>query len=445
MSFIRSMRITYRSWSIGTIVALAPLALAAQQTHPARAQGRSVIANGKPLSGVCESLTSAPTELSRTPEGMALLRFKRELDGAATTVEQRGSGAEPNDLRRMLEMRRGVDSLMHVFVRYFNADGSPGTSVTVKRGDSTMIVDGKRIESRALIESMEKSIKAIRPEIEVTLRALEPQSVGGASSARMTSRATPTGYMGLNLSGAQIRMMTDSGSFTAHCDYPMVESVEVGSPARQAGIAAGDTVLAYNGRDIVAQTVNYPQLLVPGKVVKVRVRRDGKARDMAVTVSERPANMADNMVIRFVPAPGAMMVPSMPRTAAQGTLSPSTPGSGGGRGGVVLRGNMTGMPVPAMAGGATMFATLGATFNAIDEEFAQTMGVEQGVLVLRVLPGSPAADAGLRAGEMVRAVNGNPVKELSLIQRAIGMPGAHDVKLTVTGRETPARIVTIRW
>ena len=90
---------------------------------------------------------------------------------------------------------------------------------------------------------------------------------------------------------------------------------------------------------------------------------------------------------------------------------------------------------------------LGAQLNAVDEEFAQSLGFEpgSGVLVMRVFPGTPAAEAGLRAGEMIRAVNGTPIRELPPIARAVNANSVRDVKLTVSGRDTPPRIVTIRW
>lgn len=408
----------------------------------------------KPLNGACASLAGVPSELSRSPEGLALLRFKRELDGAATVFEQRGSTMEGMDAKRMFEMRRGVDSLMRVFVRYRNPDsvaaGSAAGAPSVRR-DSMIIVDGRRVEGRAVSESMETAIKAIRPNIEITLRALDPQFAAGG--VRAASAAPVTGYIGMTLSGAQIRMMSDSGNFTAHCDYPMIEAVDVGSPARKAGLAAGDTVIAYNGRDVVAQTVNYPQLLVPGKTVKVRVHRDGKSREVAVAVTERPLELAEHNV-RWVPAPGTMRTPLPGGVMTGGVMLPArapTGGSGsasGPQGGVIVRTvpAIPGMISPgAVSGSAAMFSAFGATMNAIDEEFAQALNIEQGVLVMRVVPGSLAAEAGLRTGEIIRAVNGAPVRELLPIQRAIAIPGARDVKLTVSGKDTPARIVTIRW
>jgi S1-C subfamily serine protease len=227
-------------------------------------------------------------------------------------------------------------------------------------------------------------------------------------------------------------MVTDSGTFTAHCDYPMIESVDVGSPARKADLRAGDTVIAYNGRDVVALTVNYPQLLVPGKTIKVRVRRDGKSRELPVNVGERPVEFTDQ-TLRFVP--GTM------RTGPTARLGAS--------GGNVFFERVAPMPpsgaATVVASAMSLMVMQGAQLTVVEDEFAQTQNMEPGILVLRVQPGTPAAEAGLRAGEMIRALNGTPVRELLPIKRMLGTPGIREVKLTVSGRETPVRILTLRW
>ncbi|MEQ1689840.1 MAG: PDZ domain-containing protein [Gemmatimonas sp.] len=400
----------------------------------ARVSSRSAVAR-QPLNGACASLTSAPTDLVRTPEGQTLLRFKRELDGVATIFEQRGSTMEGMDARRMSEVQRSVDSLMQVFVRYRTADGSPGHTITLRQGDSTMVLNGRVLPGAVHWESMESAIKAMRPNVDVTLRALEPQVAAFAATREgQVMKASSTGYLGVNLSGVQIRMVTDSGSFTAHCDYPMIEAVDPGSPARAADLRAGDTVMAYNGRDVVATSVNYPQLLVPGKVIRVRIRREGKSRELPVTVAERPAERVE-FNLRLMPVPGVLIAPTPVRTGGGGVMVRTTPAPGQRYAGSVGSATFN----------YTMMSLQGAQLSVVDAEFAQTFDLEPGVLVMSVQPGSPAAEAGLRAGEMIRAVNGAPVRELLPIRRAMSEPGARDVKLTVFGRDTPVRIVTIRW
>jgi serine protease Do/serine protease DegQ len=214
--------------------------------------------------------------------------------------------------------------------------------------------------------------------------------------------------MGLSLSGAQIRIVTPEGVMTSHCEYPMVETVDVGSPAARAGLSAGDTLVAYNGRDVTQSAVNYAELITAGTTVRVRVRRSGKPREVPVVVDARrdeertgPARM----IIRGVPFSSPAIPTSM--------LNPS---------------------------GVAVLA--GAQFATMDTEFAQSLGLEPGVLVLRVPTGTPAADAGLRSGDVVRAVNGRVVRDVVELRRALAT--ARDAaRLTVQGRGAASRVVVL--
>ncbi len=431
---MRHLKLIKRGAAIVLVVVL-PMNVHAQGTRPTV---RASVTARAPLNGACASLMNGPSELVGTPEGLALLRFKRELEGVATIFEQRGAAVEGMDARRVSQVQRGVDSLMRVFVRYRTGDGPIGSTITVHRSDSTMTVNGRVVEPRILIESIEGGLRPGRPDIEFTLRALEPQVAAFASAgARVVANGSPTGYLGVGLSGAQVRIVSDSGTFTSHCDYPMIETVEAGSPARRAGLGTGDTVLAYNGKDVVAQAVNYPQLLVPGKVVRVRVRREGKVRELPVTIAERTQAQLEVAALENVRANSVVTT----RSLQPFSFWPSWSNGDA----FVVRTSPASPSVAAISGSAAMAMVLGAQLNAVDDEFAQSMGLEPGVLVMRVQSGSPAAEAGLRAGEMIRAVNGTPVRELLPLQRAISGANVRDVKLTVSGRETPLRIVTIRW
>jgi S1-C subfamily serine protease len=44
---------------------------------------------------------------------------------------------------------------------------------------------------------------------------------------------------------------------------------------------------------------------------------------------------------------------------------------------------------------------------------------EEGVLIARVMPNSPAAKAGLRAGDVINNVDGQPVKQADDVQGAV--------------------------
>lgn len=414
--------------SVGVVAVAAPVMMAQAQSGAAGATKsvpRAVANVPRMQNGACASLANAPSDLVRSPEGLAILRLKRELDGAATVMVQRGGARGGIDQREVAQLQRGVDSVMQVIVRTHGNDGTANSNITIRRGDSTIVMNGKVVEGRPLFESSDGPNK----HVEVFVRELEPRLKEFATvSARAINRASATGYLGLSMSGAQVRVVTDSGSFTSHCDYPVIEAVDVGSPARTAGLEAGDTIVAYNGRDVVAQTVNYPQLLVPGKAIKVRVRRDGKTREFAVTVGERAPEQAESFT--FSTSTRSPMASTVPPFTTKGSFFVRPMGESGG------------VVSSISSSSATV---LGAQLNVLDEELAKSLGLEPGLLIMRVTTGTPAADAGLKAGEVVRALNGTSLREVGPIVRAVKVPGAHEVKLTVIGRDAPARTVTLKF
>ena len=420
---------------------LVPHAAMAQVARPSM---RAAIKPRPALSTACTLLMNAPSELVRTPEGVALFRFKRELEGLATFFESQVP-LEASEARRMSVVQRGVDSLLEVFVRTRSADGTLGPKQKLPRGDSTIIVHGRPLDGTAAVEIVGSSGGGGQRSFELNIRALEPQVAAMASAgARIVKSGSNTGYLGISLSGSQMRIVTDTGAFTAHCEYPMIEAVDVGSPARDAGLTTGDTVMAYNGRDIVAQTVNYPQLLVPGKVVRIRVRRDGKQRELPVTVGERSAivdegRVLDNVRISMTnPSRGSRPIPADRDGSVEMLFRDGRATSGFSWGS-----SFTTSP-RFVLGGPAMSSIFGAHLGTVDDELAQVLNVEPGVLVMQVQPGSAAAEAGLRVGEVIRAVNGVPIRDLAPLLRIVNIAGARDVQLTVWGRETPVRVVKVK-
>lgn len=66
---------------------------------------------------------------------------------------------------------------------------------------------------------------------------------------------------------------------------------------------------------------------------------------------------------------------------------------------------------------------LGVQIQDLTADLAQAMGIDQqnGVLVTRVMPNSAAAQAGLQQGDVITAVNGDPVEAANELAMAIGM------------------------
>jgi serine protease Do len=62
---------------------------------------------------------------------------------------------------------------------------------------------------------------------------------------------------------------------------------------------------------------------------------------------------------------------------------------------------------------------LGVTIETLDTQLAEFFGVKEGVLVKSVSADSVAAKAGLKAGDVITAVNGRKVYDASDVTRAI--------------------------
>jgi serine protease Do len=143
----------------------------------------------------------------------------------------------------------------------------------------------------------------------------------------------------------------------------LVAGVEPGGPAARAGLRVGDVVTAFagtpveGGRDLTRAVA----AAKPGTQAPLTVFRDGRTQELTVSVGPRPDEQ--------------------PRQA-----SLDAPGNGGRRLGLAV------VPVPEAARGR--------------------LGLEpgtSGLLVQQVEPGSPAAEAGLRPGDVIVSANNRAV------------------------------------
>jgi serine protease Do len=139
----------------------------------------------------------------------------------------------------------------------------------------------------------------------------------------------------------------------------LVAQVVSGSPAEKAGIEQGDVIVEFDGKE-VAGSKDLPRLVAStpvGKSVSIKLWRNGKVLDRQVKVGEMQEKV-----------------------------------------------EMTKAPFQK---------SLGITVQNLTPEIAKGLGLKKdtGVVVTRVEPGSPAADAGIQTGDVIREVNRTPVKD----------------------------------
>ena len=111
---------------------------------------------------------------------------------------------------------------------------------------------------------------------------------------------------------------------------------------------------------------------------------------------------------------------------------------GGGSNGVgfAIPANLVKVFLGAADRGATSFERpyVGATFDPVTSDVAEALGLDKvrGALVVRVIDGGPAAKAGLKAGQVVTAVDGVPVEHPDALGYRLTTAGlGKAVKLTV--------------
>ena len=138
----------------------------------------------------------------------------------------------------------------------------------------------------------------------------------------------------------------------------LVADVAEGGPAEEAGLKRGDVIIAFNGREI-KEWNDLPAIVAAtpvGTKVKVTVIRDGKKKVFTVKIGE----LKDEVVAAVSPA---------------------------------------------------VTSDLGLTVKELTPELADRLGLDEkeGVIITGVTDDSPAAEAGLKPGDLVIEINRRPI------------------------------------
>ena len=114
--------------------------------------------------------------------------------------------------------------------------------------------------------------------------------------------------------------------------------------------------------------------------------------------------------------------------------------------GFAIPSNMTREVLNQLNHGSTVRrGMLGVSLQAITSKLAEALNLKEirGVLVNSVMPGSPAAQAGLQQGDVITALNGTPVNDPNSLRNKIATtPPGSEVTLTVLreGKEQQIRV-----
>jgi C-terminal processing protease CtpA/Prc len=287
-------------------------------------------------------------------------------------------------------------------------------------------------------------------ELSESLAALAKKNATLITTLEMTCAGDhqPEGYIGVQFSQLQTVMGDEMPMAAPMREYPKIDSVYANSPASKAGARRGDMVLLIGGVDS-RRPVQLDKLLKPGTKLALRVQRDGSTKDLTITIEKRPTDFnsecanVDQFIAPEFDQPIYMRAPRAPMSAPSIVLrrspappdAPSTP--------------MAPMSPPPMSGymygfSTTNSAIAGATLQALDDGWRATLGVDNGILVTKVLPGTPSNDAGLRSGDVITSADGQAVASVRALSRIVANAKSNAVKLQII-RSGKQQVVMLRW
>lgn len=270
--------------------------------------------------------------------------------------------------------------------------GSPADKAGLVRGDILLDLDGQAVDNYA---SLQQILSGLNPGDQVGVRVLhgdEVRTLNVRLEENLGSGSLPRAYLGIEAQGAmppfEFNMPRLAGPGV------LVAEVISGTPAENAGLEAGDRILSIDGESVQSgsQLATLIQTHQPGDEVNLAIQSaGGEKRQISVTLAENPDQPGQaRLGIRYVPM---QSIPDQPQ-------------------------NQMPFQMPDLP--------FGPGLNQLPSD------VDQAVLVSEVTPGSPAEAAGLQAGDLIIAIDGEPTGDPQTLVEAVGQHQPGDtVQLTV--------------
>jgi serine protease Do len=202
----------------------------------------------------------------------------------------------------------------------------------------------------------------------------------------------------------------------------LIQDVREDSPASRAGLKNGDIVVEFDG-ERVRGADHFTRLVretPAGRAVKSTVVRAGSRRELEITPQ------AGEQLTRGRPDMQQLerRLRALPELRNRQSLPDDLD------------------PTPDLQ--ATPRGQIGITITPLTEQLATYAGVKEGVLVSTVTNGSAAAQAGMKAGDVITAVNGRAVQNVADVTRAVrsAKPGSSlDMRVSRDKKEITVKVI----
>jgi serine protease Do len=201
-------------------------------------------------------------------------------------------------------------------------------------------------------------------------------------------------------SGRHVMMLDGRGSSIgvriaeADTQGVRIEDVDEGSPAEKAGVRAGDVVVEFDGERVrsARQFARLVQETPDGRTVKATIVRGGSRQTLDITPEAGSRAWGGDVLLHM---------PDIEREVERGLRALPRD--------FAFDFHMDG-PFSAWSRGR-----LGVRLAPLTDQLAEYFGAKEGVLVSSVEEGSAAEKAGLKAGDVIVAVNGRSVDSPSAV------------------------------
>ena len=198
------------------------------------------------------------------------------------------------------------------------------------------------------------------------------------------------------------------------------------SPAERAGLRKGDVIVRFDN-EVVSSVRKLNRLVAevaPDHKVTLGISRGGSEQELSVVIGKRPGyseTLRKSTIPHFPAVEVFPRIETMPGIEGQSDRLIFAPGNN---------------------------RRIGVSTTQLTKQLADYFGVTdgKGVLVTSVAEGSPAAKAGIKAGDVITAIDGETVEGSGDLSRAINKQKDGDVTLTImrdkgqrTIKVTPAK------